>query len=189
MLCYACPKSSVAQNNPHNIYPNLNANPALPGINGDGRVGIGAVGGTQGGGLLAQPMDLLHIHGVNPITGSLYNEPTLRISLDDVDPNITGTRLPCIPTGTFLTCPSQIFGLLSMQNDFTIVNITPPIVRYSSFAKKYDFVLSTANPIDPDLTQPAHCPYKFDMIISAKNPLASIRFGTTPTNAVIIRVS
>jgi hypothetical protein len=144
----------------------------------NGRTGIGPINGAG----VVVPDDLLHIHGWLPAPGTIppvYSEPTLRISLEDMDSHYLG--LPFNYTG----CPcgvSGLYGQLAMQNDPSPTSI-PLHIRYSSFAKKYDFVLTTAYPSNTAFiaSSAAGNPFDFDMILSTKNSKSSIRFGTTPT--------
>ncbi len=131
-----------------------------------GRSGIGPSAAA------GSPQDLFHIHGwrcASPLPQFLtsdYFDPTLRISLEDGN------------------VPSHIFGQLSMQNfdDNTGTSIGVP--KHSFIAKKYDFVLSTTQTFNPAFfnmnTGENLKSYTYDLILSTKSKLASIRFATTP---------
>src|SRR5579864_8996364 len=197
-LCTFFAVISYGQNTPHNIYPNLNSNNNLPGVNGDGRVGIGSADLLNNAWTL-EPEALLHINGwlplliPSPVDCNIYREPALRISLE-ADANFTNMPPNGNPNcGNFPLIPHwPVYGELSMQNNpATAANNGPPnpVIKYSAFAKMYDFVLSTAQPtfrvhsvMDPTLPDPLldSKGYKFDLIVTSKNPLGSIRFGTTP---------
>lgn len=159
----------------------INGNMAL----GKMRVGIGPTISTTAMPpiIIVDPQDLLHIHGWNvdaKINNVLvpveYNEPTLRISLqeDNFDP------IAAPPAQH-----SRIFGFLTMNNPGSINT-------YSSIAQnKYDYILGTTrtfNPIYENQTSinpvtdkfKYDFPFNYDLIITSNNPRGAIRFGTTP---------
>lgn len=133
---------------------------------GSGRVGIG----TLIAGNIFNPQDLLHIHGwtVGGAMFPFYYDPIFRISLEDPSSN-----------------PSRLYGQLGMQNFDERVNPNPVIQTkiLSSFAKKFDLVLSTSKEFVPeyfiDNNPYIPNPYTYDLIISSRSPKGSIRFATT----------
>jgi hypothetical protein len=135
----------------------------------NGKSGVGPVpaGGAQ---------DLFHIHGWLPNQFQpwlTYINPALRISLEDQN---------------FLVSP--IYGQLAMQNsDEFGAGATPRV--FSNLAKKYDFVLTTTETFDPNFynlqgEHPVNIrSYTYDLILSTKNPFASMHFATTPQSATL----
>lgn len=202
-----------------NIYPTwvVPGQPNTPPIEGT-TVNVDGVGRVGIGTWVANPPlninnteDLFHIHGllpkVNVLDCDMYREAALRISLENTFGEFQTISMPppqgnlCLSSidGPQFISKNPIYGQLSMQSATTNVS-TNPNIKYSNFAKRFDFVLSTPAPqyyVHPFIEQPVgsgqyvvtnfntknpNLPYNFDIIITSKNPLGALRFGTTPLN-------
>lgn len=177
-------------------------------VDGVGRVGIGTWVPNP---LTNNTEDLFHIHGLLPkvdiLDCDMYREAALRISLEKTFGEFQTISMPppqgnlCLSSidGPLFISANPIYGQLSMQSATTNVS-TNSNIKYSNFAKRFDFVLSTPSPqyyVHPFIEQPVgsgqfavtnfnaknpNIPYNFDIIITSKNPLGALRFGTTPLN-------
>lgn len=202
LICGLFSQASFGQKNifPNWTVPGAPNNPPIEGqtvsVDGLGRVGIGTWTTPTN-----SSEDLLHIHGNLPTAPNDcgdYREAALRLSLDAQG----GIFMPApLPLGFINPCPINykvpathiMYAQLAIQNDLTF---PLPSVRYSSFATPYDLVLSTPAPgfhVHDNLKlPPAGTPeeylnsrkpemiHDFDIILTSKNPLGALRFGTTP---------